>query len=89
MPDGNKVTGGSPRKAGALDVRSVIAALLGLYGVIVLLTGFFTSDDDLAKSGDLNINIWTGVGMLVAAALFQLWATLRPIVVPEDFEADE
>jgi hypothetical protein len=35
----------------------------------------------VAKADGININLWTGIGMLVFAALFVLWARLRPIVV--------
>jgi hypothetical protein len=75
----------SGRKAGAFDIRVFIGSLLGIYGVILLLTGLFgTSDADLAKADGLNVNLWTGIGLLVAAALFILWARLRPVVVPPD-----
>lgn len=89
MPDGKQTDGAAPHRAGAFDVRSVIAALLGIYGVIVLVTGFFTSDEDLAKAGDLNVNVWAGIGMLAAAVIFQVWAMVRPIVVPEEFDSDD
>jgi hypothetical protein len=76
-------TGG--HKAGAFDIRVFIGSLLGIYGVILVLTGWFgTSDADLAKADGLNVNLWTGLGLVVAAALFILWARLRPVVVPPD-----
>jgi hypothetical protein len=72
-------------KAGAFDVRNFIGGLLGLYGLVLLLTGFFGTDDAaLAKSDGVNVNIWTGVGLLVAGAIFIGWARLRPVVVPAD-----
>ncbi len=73
-------------KAGIFDIRFIIAALLGVYGVITLLAGFFTSDADIERSDGLNINIVAGIGMLVVAAGFAAWARLRPIVVPADPE---
>jgi len=75
----------SGRKAGAFDIRVFIGSLLGIYGVVLLLTGWLgTSDADLAKADGLNVNLWTGLGLVVAAALFILWARLRPVVVPPD-----
>jgi hypothetical protein len=39
----------------------------------------FTTDDDLKKAEGVNINLWAGVAMVVLAALFGLWATVRPL----------
>ena len=71
------------KRARAFDVRTFIAALIGLYGVILLLTAIFgTSEADLAKADGLRVNLWTGLGMLAFAAAFQGWAMLRPVRVP-------
>jgi hypothetical protein len=72
------------RRAGVFDIRFVIAALIGLYGVILVVMGLFTSDAQIEKADGLNINILAGIGMLVVAVGFAVWARLRPIVVPED-----
>ena len=77
-------TGQQPRahRAGAFDVRNVIAALVGFYGVVLVLMGLFAgSPDDRAKTGDVNANLWVGLAMLVFAAAFALWSRLRPVVV--------
>jgi hypothetical protein len=75
----------TPRKAGAFDIRSFIALLVGIYGVVLVITGLFsTSDQDLAKAGDVNVYLWAGLGMVVVAALMQAWAMWRPVVVPKD-----
>ncbi|WP_433264470.1 hypothetical protein ACQPZF_35170 [Actinosynnema sp. CS-041913] len=71
-------------KAGLFDLRLVIAVLFGLYGVILAVVGLgFTDETDLAKSDGLNINLWSGVGMVALAAVFAAWTFLRPIVVPD------
>ncbi len=75
-------------RAGVFDIRFVIAALIGVYGVILVVMGLFTSEADLAKADGLNINILAGIGMVVVAAAFAVWAKLRPIVVPEDLEEE-
>jgi hypothetical protein len=73
----------TPHKAGAFDIRVFIGALLGLYGVILVLTGLFATDEAaLAKSDDVNVNLWTGLALVVAGAGFVAWARLRPVVVP-------
>jgi hypothetical protein len=77
-----------PKKtAGALDVRNIIGTLLGVYGVILVVLGIF-SDSTAAKTGDVNANLYAGLGLVVGAAVFLVWARLRPIVVPEDVEAE-
>ncbi len=83
-------TGDSPKKhtAGLFDMRIIIAGLIGLYGLIVLVTGFFTSDKQLDKADGLNINVAAGIGMIVVSALFIAWARWRPIVVPVDTPTD-
>jgi hypothetical protein len=73
---------GSPKKtAGAFDIRNIIGSLLGIYGVFLLLAGLFM-DKEEAKTGGVNANLWTGLALAVAAAVFLLWARLRPIIVP-------
>lgn len=75
------------RTAGAFDIRVIIGALIGLYGIVLTLLGLFgTSEADLARGDGLNINLWAGLGMLVAGVVFITWARLRPIVVPADPE---
>ena len=72
-------------KAGLFDLRLVIGMLFAIYGVVLVVVGLgFTDEADLAKADGLNINLWTGVGMIALAALFAAWATLRPVVVPDE-----
>jgi len=79
----------SRRKAGAFDIRTFIALLIGIYGVVLVLMGLFsTSDADLAKADGINVNLWAGLGMVVVAALFQAWAMWRPVVVPDEPEPE-
>ncbi len=74
--------------AGAFDIRNVIGALLGLYGAVLVVMGL-VSDDTGERTGDLDANLWSGIGMLVVAAAFLLWARLRPIVVEEPVSSPE
>lgn len=87
-PATDKAAGQKTRKAGAFDIRVFIGALIGIYGVVLVLAGLFgTSDSQLAKSDNLNINLWAGLGMVAVAAGFFLWARLRPVIVPTDPDA--
>lgn len=74
--------------AGAFDIRNVIGALLGIYGVVLVVMGL-VSDDTGEQTGDLDANLWSGIALVVVAAAFLSWARLRPIVVDEDAVAAE
>lgn len=84
---GSKVAeqqGTEKKKAGAFDVRNVIAGLIGFYGVVLVVVGLVDrSEEALAKAGGVNANLWTGLAMVVVAAAFAVWTWLRPIVVEE------
>lgn len=81
MTDTTKPTTGR-KTAGAFDVRVIIGALLGLYGLILLLMGLF-GDPETDKTGGVNANLWSGVALIVVSAAFLAWWRLRPIVVAE------
>ncbi|MFF3250522.1 hypothetical protein ACFYWP_05870 [Actinacidiphila glaucinigra] len=68
----------SASAARLFDVRRVIGGLFVVYGVIVTIAGITASDADIAKAQGININLWTGIGMLVLGLLFLLWMKLSP-----------
>jgi hypothetical protein len=74
----------APNAASTLfDLRTVIAVLFGVYGLVLLGIGLWGTDaTERAKSGGLNLNLWTGLAMVVLAVLFAAWARLRPVVPP-------
>jgi hypothetical protein len=76
------------RAARLFDVRRLIGGLFLIYGVILVILGLGESDKSIAKSADMNVNLWSGLGMLVLAALFLAWAFLRPLGEERD-EAGE
>jgi hypothetical protein len=72
----------APHKAGAFDVRNVIAALLGFYGVVLIIMGLVAdSAQDRARTGDLNANLWAGIAIAVVAAGLAIWSRLRPLII--------
>jgi hypothetical protein len=85
MSDAHDASAEKPHKAGAFDIRNIIGALMGVYGVILTLAGIF-GDQELDKTGDVNANLWTGLALVVVAVAFLGWARLRPIVVPAEFD---
>ncbi len=68
------------KTAGAFDVRTFIAVALGLIGLFLVIVGL-VADPEYDKTGGVNANLWTGIGMIVVAVVFVLWARLRPVVV--------
>jgi len=87
----NRATEGEDaHKAGAFDIRVFIASLIGIYGVVLVITGILQhSAADLKKTDGWNINLYAGIGMIIFAAIFLFWAKTRPVVVrvrPEDLE---
>ena len=75
----------APHKAGLFDIRNIIGALLGTYGVILTLAGLL-GEHEPEKTGGVNANLWTGIALLVVGGFFIAWARIRPIVVPADVE---
>jgi hypothetical protein len=71
-------------KANLFDIRNIIGALLGIYGLVLLVMSFSTSDSDLSKASGVNANLWVGIGLLAFAIFFIVWGVLRPIVVDEE-----
>ncbi|WP_406340977.1 hypothetical protein [Streptomyces sp. NBC_00648] len=82
----------SATAARLFDIRRIIGGLFTLYGVIVTIAGLTASDADLKKAEGVNINLWTGLGMLALGLFFLVWLWLRPLAppappAPEDGEA--
>ncbi|MDI2029969.1 hypothetical protein QFW96_15160 [Saccharopolyspora sp. TS4A08] len=64
------------------DVRTVIGGLFLIYGVLIGAAGIAPDAAELEKAQGININLWTGVSMLVVGGLFLLWLRLRPLQTP-------
>jgi hypothetical protein len=67
------------RAARLFDIRRLIGGLFLIYGVILVILGLGESDKSIAKSADININLYSGLGMLVVSVLFIAWALMRPL----------
>ncbi|XTP11032.1 hypothetical protein SALCHL_002717 [Streptomyces albus subsp. chlorinus] len=78
----------SQTAARLFDVRRIIGGLFVVYGVIVTLAGVFASDEDIKKAQDININLWTGIAMLVLGLVFLLWLRLSPTIPPPATEEE-
>ncbi|MFI9049181.1 hypothetical protein [Streptomyces sp. NPDC053427] len=78
----------SATAARLFDIRRIIGGLFVVYGVIVTIAGITASDADLKKAEGININLWTGLGMLVLGLFFLGWMKLRPAVPPTEEEIE-
>jgi NADH:ubiquinone oxidoreductase subunit 6 (subunit J) len=67
------------RMANRFDIRRLIGAVFVLYGLILLALGIFGSHAVKTKAAGININLWTGIGMLIFGALMIFWALARPV----------
>jgi uncharacterized membrane protein YgdD (TMEM256/DUF423 family) len=67
------------RAANLFDIRRIIAGVFALYGLVLLALGLFGAHHIKVKASGINVDLWTGVGMLVVAALMLAWALRRPV----------
>ena len=83
-PDVDAAT--AAKAANRFDIRRIIGGLFLLYGLILVAVGIAGSDAVKHKAAGVNVNLWTGIGMLVFGALMVFWALARPVVrdVPDD-----
>ncbi len=61
------------------DIRAIIGALFLVYGVLIGAAGVFAGPQAIHKAEGVNINLWTGISMLLVGALFLMWLKLRPL----------
>ena len=67
------------RAANLFDVRRFIGGLFVLYGLILFVLGVGASDAEVDKAAGVNVNLWTGLAMLIVGAIFLAWAFTRPV----------
>ncbi|AKN72448.1 MULTISPECIES: hypothetical protein [Streptomyces] len=72
----------SATAARIFDLRRIIGGLFVVYGVIVTITGITDSQAAIDKAEGVNINLWTGIGMLLLGIFFLAWLKLRPTPPP-------
>jgi hypothetical protein len=70
------------RAANRFDIRRLIGFLFALYGIVLTIAGLAGSYHVKHKADGINIDLWTGIGLLVFAALMLFWAFSRP-TMPE------
>ncbi|MGI8715137.1 MAG: hypothetical protein ACR2NR_18530 [Solirubrobacteraceae bacterium] len=70
------------KAANRFDIRRLIGGLFMLYGLILLALGLFGSHHIKHKAAGINVDLYTGIGMLIFGALMIFWALSKP-VTPE------
>lgn len=81
------------------DVRNIVGALLGIYGVVLTIAGFapglLREHDKGAGNNPVDLyvgtdaNWWVGLGLIGVAIVFIGWALLRPVKVSETARGQE
>jgi hypothetical protein len=67
------------RIANRFDIRRLIGGLFLLYGVVLTVMGVVGSSHVKNKADGINIDLWTGIALLVFGALMVFWALARPV----------
>ncbi|MEV0485955.1 hypothetical protein AB0I69_35805 [Streptomyces sp. NPDC050508] len=90
----SELEGKSTTASRLFDLRLIIGGLFVVYGVIVTIAGISPSQATLDKAEGVNINLWTGIAMLLLGIFFLGWVKLRPtppapVPVPSAEETEE
>jgi hypothetical protein len=72
------------KKLNVFDVRTIIGALLTIYGVILLIAATQTTAAEKARVNGTNANLWVGLTLLIVGLLMLAWAIWKPLVVDEE-----
>ena len=67
------------RFANRFDIRRIIGGVFILSGVTLTVVGIFGSEEVKNKAAGVNVNLWTGLAMLVVGGLMIVWALARPV----------
>jgi xanthine/uracil/vitamin C permease (AzgA family) len=79
-PDVDAAT--AAKAANRFDIRRIIGGLFVVYGLILAVVGVVGTDAIKHKASGINVNLWTGLAMIVVGMLMIAWALVRP-VAPE------
>lgn len=85
----SELEGKSTTASRLFDLRLIIGGLFVVYGVIVTIAGISPSQATLDKAEGVNINLWTGIAMLLLGIFFLGWLKLRPTPLPPADSTEE
>ena len=72
-------TSRTERAANLFDLRRIIGGVFLMWGILLTILGITESDAAIEKAAGININLYAGLGMLVVAIIFLLWAFTHPL----------
>jgi hypothetical protein len=67
------------KAANLFDLRRIIGGVFVVLGLLLAILGLFDSQEEIDRAAGVNINLWTGLGMLVFGLLMITWALTRPL----------
>ena len=67
------------RAANLFDLRRIIGGVFLAWGILLTILGITESDAEIEKAAGININLYAGLGMLIVAIIFLLWAFTHPL----------
>jgi len=67
------------RQANKFDIRRIIGGVFLIYGVLLTVMGIVGSHHIKTKASGINVDLWTGIGMVVFAVVMIVWALTRPV----------
>jgi hypothetical protein len=65
--------------ANLFDLRRIIGGVFVVLGLLLAILGAFEDQAEIDRAAGVNINLWTGLGMLVFGILMITWALTRPL----------
>jgi hypothetical protein len=66
------------KMANRFDIRRLIGGLFCVYAVVLIVTGIVGDHTVKNKASGINVDLYTGIGMLVVGIAMIAWALLRP-----------
>ena len=69
----------SRKKSEFTDIRFIIASAIGSLSIYLLICAAFVGGpEEMAKTGGINGNLWSGLGLLAVALVMGIWWWLKP-----------
>src|SRR5919108_2062256 len=79
MSDSQATDSRIAKAANLFDLRRIIGGVFIVIGLLLAILGLFDSQEEIDRAAGININLWTGIGMLAFGILMVAWALIRPL----------